>query len=103
MSSDLQLKQFTDRRDIDQPLEIVYRSGDRIRVPDLTWLPESMISAAATRLKEYLVRGSPSTGRQWEALGFVVQLETAAGASSPSIYPKCPCADAVSKVIDQYP
>lgn len=75
--SDLQLKQYTDRRDIDQLLEIVYQSGDRIRSPVLKWLPESMVSAASTRLRDYLFRGSPSTRRQWEALGFVVQLENA--------------------------
>lgn len=53
----------------------MYRSGDRIRSPALKWLPESIVSAASTRLQEYLVKGSPSTRKQREAFGFVVQLE----------------------------
>ncbi|KAI0649646.1 hypothetical protein C8Q79DRAFT_997735 [Trametes meyenii] len=62
----------TDQRDIDQLLAIVCQSGERLRSPNLQWLPELVIAAAGTRLRKYLAHGSLQTKRQWRSLGFNV-------------------------------
>ncbi|KAI0658186.1 hypothetical protein C8Q70DRAFT_918106 [Cubamyces menziesii] len=71
--SDQRFKQYTDVRDIDQLLDIALRRREHIRSASLDWLPQSMITAAITRLRSFVVHaygGDRERAAKWRRLGF---------------------------------
>ena len=73
--SDFRVKEPTDIADIDALLEIAAKSGVRVRAEESLWVPRSMIVAAESRVRSYIIFASTRSTAGFKKLGFNVSTQ----------------------------